>query len=278
MILAYTLVSSDIGVAMEKGPSRFGDDSWFFEQIRLHGRVLQGVARAYAGTPDIISAHQAAIEKQRETAEAVFQEVICMSRLTSPDAEEPEEPEEADRDDVSSSSVGADFWDVMSRTGRPDFPESTQTYWGEIESKVLEPKRGSIPDQTPDGNSSHNNSRKSRRSEGSLTEKRHRRNPRRHQCPKCEKNFTRHWNMRTHLLTHEVDRERPFQCEVCLQNFYRIHDLDRHKAHHNKVKSQHCPCGKSFSRKDALRRHITNKHGTPAESTDEQIDVTTVPA
>ncbi|KDQ21197.1 hypothetical protein BOTBODRAFT_87908, partial [Botryobasidium botryosum FD-172 SS1] len=50
---------------------------------------------------------------------------------------------------------------------------------------------------------------------------------------------------------------RPYVCATCTFAFTRSHDLSRHLMTHNKDKKLfHCEtCPKSFSRKDALKRH-----------------------
>jgi uncharacterized Zn-finger protein len=49
---------------------------------------------------------------------------------------------------------------------------------------------------------------------------------------------------------------RPHVCDSCGLAFVRGHDLKRHKDTHLNSKPHVCECGKSFSRKDALKRHI----------------------
>lgn len=49
---------------------------------------------------------------------------------------------------------------------------------------------------------------------------------------------------------------RPHVCESCGLSFVRGHDLKRHKDTHSNAKPHVCDCGKSFTRKDALKRHI----------------------
>ncbi|KAG0229352.1 hypothetical protein BGW41_003051 [Actinomortierella wolfii] len=80
-----------------------------------------------------------------------------------------------------------------------------------------------------------------------------------HHCtvPGCDKAFTRAFNLRSHLNTH--NGERPHKCPHadCNWDFVRRHDLDRH------IKSKHMPdkpyactkCTSRFGRSDALQRH-----------------------
>ncbi|KAJ7815826.1 hypothetical protein B0H13DRAFT_1522956, partial [Mycena leptocephala] len=50
---------------------------------------------------------------------------------------------------------------------------------------------------------------------------------------------------------------RPFPCDSCAISFERHHDLKRHKATHNGERPYICNggCNKTFTRKDALKRH-----------------------
>lgn len=70
----------------------------------------------------------------------------------------------------------------------------------------------------------------------------------------CGKVFQRRYNIRSHIQTHLCDR--PYKCsfENCTKSFVRQHDLHRHEKIHDSNKYT-CPCGKGFTRVDALRRH-----------------------
>jgi hypothetical protein len=59
---------------------------------------------------------------------------------------------------------------------------------------------------------------------------------------------------------------RPHVCDSCGLSFVRGHDLKRHKDTHSNAKPHICDCGKSFSRKDALKRHIFLKSCRGKES------------
>jgi hypothetical protein len=76
-----------------------------------------------------------------------------------------------------------------------------------------------------------------------------------HICTDCGRNFTRLSNLTSHILTHKRDRPRNHICDVCQAGFFRPHELERHAEKHRSDPQHKCVCGKSFFRKDALRRH-----------------------
>jgi len=51
-----------------------------------------------------------------------------------------------------------------------------------------------------------------------------------HKCPYCSTEFTRHHNLKSHLLTHNL--ERPYVCQTCNSRFRRLHELKRHAKLH----------------------------------------------
>ncbi|KAF9469920.1 hypothetical protein BDZ94DRAFT_1279033 [Collybia nuda] len=81
--------------------------------------------------------------------------------------------------------------------------------------------------------------------------------------PGCGSTFTRRFNLRGHLRSHT--EERPYVCEWpgCKKGFARQHDCKRHQALHTaKSQANICHgCKKTFSRLDALNRHLRSDGG-----------------
>ncbi|KAL0940818.1 epithelial zinc-finger EZF protein [Colletotrichum truncatum] len=76
----------------------------------------------------------------------------------------------------------------------------------------------------------------------------------------CGKLFSRSYNYKAHLETHDEKREYPFPCPVadCNKKFVRKTDLQRHnQSVHMKERNHKCDyCSRLFARKDTLRRHM----------------------
>lgn len=74
----------------------------------------------------------------------------------------------------------------------------------------------------------------------------------------CGKLFSRSYNFKAHMETHDEKREYPFPCQVhgCSKKFVRKTDLQRHhQSVHMKERNHKCDyCGRLFARKDTLRR------------------------
>lgn len=75
----------------------------------------------------------------------------------------------------------------------------------------------------------------------------------------CGKLFSRSYNFKAHMETHDEKREYHFTCEVdtCTKKFVRKTDLQRHhQSVHPKGRNHKCDyCGRIFARLDTLRRY-----------------------
>ncbi|KDN36118.1 hypothetical protein RSAG8_11065, partial [Rhizoctonia solani AG-8 WAC10335] len=72
----------------------------------------------------------------------------------------------------------------------------------------------------------------------------------------CDRLFSRKSNVENHIRTHLDDK--PFICSLstCLSAFVRKGDLLRHEEIHRPSRVHICSCGQTFSRNDALTKHI----------------------
>ncbi|KAH8979798.1 hypothetical protein EDB92DRAFT_1806196 [Lactarius akahatsu] len=81
--------------------------------------------------------------------------------------------------------------------------------------------------------------------------------------PGCGATFTRHFNLKGHLRSH--NDEKPFQCKWpgCGKGFQRQHDCKRHEQLHSYHRPFICEgCMKPFARLDALNRHLRSDGGS----------------
>ncbi|KAJ7497472.1 hypothetical protein FB451DRAFT_1211601 [Mycena latifolia] len=90
--------------------------------------------------------------------------------------------------------------------------------------------------------------------------------------PGCGSTFTRRFNLRGHLRSHT--EERPYICDWpnCKKGFARQHDCKRHAALHTaKSQTNVCVgCKKTFSRLDALNRHLRSDGGADCRAMRDQ--------
>jgi uncharacterized Zn-finger protein len=101
-----------------------------------------------------------------------------------------------------------------------------------------------------------------------------RKHPAKFECslPDCKKRFTRRVNLQAHIRVHS-NNDRTYICTECDRRFARIEDHRRHvKERHTGTSKQHVcgilgtpgpeGCGQSFTRAEALRRHLRSKAGS----------------
>lgn len=89
----------------------------------------------------------------------------------------------------------------------------------------------------------------------------------------CALLFNRLYDLKEHQKVHgdykehSINQLGSFTCPDCDTKFKRLPDLQRHvRSIHSSAKPFVCPhkCGKAFSRKDALKRHLISKKNARA--------------
>ncbi|KAJ5809175.1 uncharacterized protein N7503_001393 [Penicillium pulvis] len=79
-------------------------------------------------------------------------------------------------------------------------------------------------------------------------------------CPTCSREFTKLYNLRSHMRVHQTIR--PFSCEFCPKTFTRKNDCTRHRKIHLGTRDWVCGgCQQAFSRSDVLNTHFQSQKG-----------------
>ena len=80
-------------------------------------------------------------------------------------------------------------------------------------------------------------------------------------CCICSEEFSNKRNRNCHEKTHDSNRKKQFQCELCRKQFHRMHALQYHIRLHTLEKAEVCKiCGESFQQSHQLKHHIQLRH------------------
>ncbi|CAG9538387.1 unnamed protein product [Cercopithifilaria johnstoni] len=77
---------------------------------------------------------------------------------------------------------------------------------------------------------------------------------RRFECKMCNETFKERHHLGGHMITHT--NEKTQKCNVCNKEFKHFKDLRRHKLTHGNVRFQCKECGRNFTQKCNLKRHM----------------------
>ncbi|XP_075976572.1 uncharacterized protein LOC142976881 [Anticarsia gemmatalis] len=90
------------------------------------------------------------------------------------------------------------------------------------------------------------------------------------QCPDCDLTFSKQRSLSMHMRRHKnKNNKKEFICDTCGKVFSMKHQLKRHVVLHSEEKPYSCSkCSKSYARKDQLLNHMhTHKDSKPYECT-----------
>lgn len=80
-----------------------------------------------------------------------------------------------------------------------------------------------------------------------------------HKCEICEKIFYSNIQLKTHVMTHLPDHEKPFQCDTCEKAFISNYRYNKHLLEHTnpELLLRRCEiCGKGFKYSNSLKVHM----------------------
>ncbi|WVQ99384.1 hypothetical protein IAU59_006517 [Kwoniella sp. CBS 9459] len=168
---------------------------------------------------------------------------------------------------LSISSQGSSF---SHQSPRMDMPEGVQVpQLGAVGEGLLARAAGAVPAATTSGRGGKKRVAKMKvtsvATEMASTSRRTNSGVFKCPVPGCGSTFTRHFNLKGHLRSH--NDERPYKClyDGCpksIVGFARQHDCKRHMLLHEGLRPFECEgCGKKFARLDALTRHHKSEQG-----------------
>ncbi|KAF7792478.1 hypothetical protein EIP86_003518 [Pleurotus ostreatoroseus] len=111
------------------------------------------------------------------------------------------------------------------------YPQVNVAKYPQMAQATVSPANVSV--QLPNGQSMQPAvvpSQRSAKSESGITSAMNKDPKRKYQCPTCPRAFARAYNLKTHIQTHDPNRLKPYAChhKSCGRSFSRKHDLTRH--------------------------------------------------